>query len=212
MCMHKNSAAFVRAQKYFIDHPGFLATIRTFGFGYGLDSSIMLQASTLACGGGSGSTHTRTDTHTHTHARTQVARAGGGTFAFVPTAPVMGNVFVHAIANALSMTTPACTVTLAAAGGAKFVGLVGSEEHVLEKWRSGPVGLPGNVVADKHAWGLNVPLGPLQVCVRAGGGGWRLTAALHVCRVRAGRPVARPRVQDEPPGRRAGGQVRERHR
>ena len=74
-------------------HPGFEVTVRTFGFGYNLASDLLLD----------------------------VAAAGGGTFAFVPVAPVMGTVFVHAIANTLSMYTAAATMNLAAVGGARFV-------------------------------------------------------------------------------------------
>jgi Mg-chelatase subunit ChlD len=67
-----SAAAHVAAYTaYASAHPGFHCTVRTFGFGYKLDSELLLA----------------------------VARAGGGTFAFIPVAPVMGTTFVHAVAN-----------------------------------------------------------------------------------------------------------------
>jgi hypothetical protein len=126
-------------QHYFATHPGFKCAVRTFGFGYALDSRMLLQ----------------------------VAQAGNGTFAFIPVAPVLGTVFVHAMANTLSMFAPAVTVTLAPEHGAAF------------PYGASPVVLPGGSPAKLEPYGLTVPVGPVlwgQVQVRVPQG-WRIVSA-----------------------------------
>eukprot|EP00286_Rhodomonas_abbreviata_P016590 CAMPEP_0181339008 /NCGR_PEP_ID=MMETSP1101-20121128/28978_1 /TAXON_ID=46948 /ORGANISM="Rhodomonas abbreviata, Strain Caron Lab Isolate" /LENGTH=1151 /DNA_ID=CAMNT_0023449851 /DNA_START=145 /DNA_END=3600 /DNA_ORIENTATION=+ len=104
---------------YFEQNPKFASALRmsTFGFGYKLDSKLLLE----------------------------LAEAAKGTTAFIPDAVITGTVFVNAIANVLSVHTPAATLHLTPKHDATF---------------AGPV-LGGMPVVDT-SWGRVVDLGPLQ--------------------------------------------------
>lgn len=77
-------------------HPKFQLQINTFGFGYSLDSDLLLQTS----------------------------EETGGTFAFVPDALILGTTFVHCVANCLSCFCQSSTLNLMPVGGAKLSGKV----------------------------------------------------------------------------------------
>jgi len=96
---------------------GFGFQINTFGFGNGLDSELLLD----------------------------LAVEGGGTYAFIPDAAIVGTCFVNSTANILSTQTQSSTVHLLAKGGASFAGQ--------------PLGGLDCNVAD---WGRVVNLGTLQ--------------------------------------------------
>merc|ERR1719171_963289 len=76
--------------------PDFGFQISTFGFGYSLDSELLLG----------------------------LAIEGNGTYAFIPDAVIVGTVFVNAIANSLSSLTQDATLHLTATNGAEFAGPV----------------------------------------------------------------------------------------
>lgn len=77
-------------------HPKFQLQINTFGFGYSLDSDLLLQTS----------------------------EETGGTFAFVPDALILGTTFVHCVSNCLSCFCQSSTLNLMPLGGAKLSGKV----------------------------------------------------------------------------------------
>ena len=123
-------AGHLKALKgYAAQHGNALPTICTFGFGYNLDSNLLLQ----------------------------LAKTGGGTFAFIPVTPVMGTVFVHAIANALSMYVPNATISISLGEGVSYnIGKKkgkGKDKHHV---------LPGGIVPTIEPWGLTIETGPLQ--------------------------------------------------
>ena len=68
--------------------------INTFGFGYDLDSELLLS----------------------------VAQEGNGTYAFIPDAVIVGTTFVSCIANVLTTLTQDATLSLIAKNGAQFAG------------------------------------------------------------------------------------------
>jgi len=75
-------------------HPGLSVQINTFGFGYDLDSELLLQLSSEC----------------------------GGTFAFIPDAPIVGTTFVDSLANVLSTRTLTAELHLTPAEGVQFEG------------------------------------------------------------------------------------------
>lgn len=77
-------------------HPDFNFQLNTFGFGYNLDSQLLLD----------------------------LAVEGSGTFAFIPDAVIVGTCFVNSICNSLSTQTQNATLHLMAQGGAQFTGPV----------------------------------------------------------------------------------------
>lgn len=83
-------------QDYRESHPGFGFQLNTFGFGYNLDSELLLN----------------------------LAVEGQGAFAFIPDAIIVGTVFVSSVANVLSTLTQRATLHLMPRGGAEFVGPV----------------------------------------------------------------------------------------
>merc|ERR1719162_1092569 len=76
--------------------PDFGFQISTFGFGYSLDSELLLG----------------------------LAIEGNGTYAFIPDAVIVGTVFVNSVANALSTMTQDATLHLTAKGGGAIAGPV----------------------------------------------------------------------------------------
>eukprot|EP00930_Biecheleria_cincta_P073279 TRINITY_DN60593_c0_g1_i1.p1 TRINITY_DN60593_c0_g1~~TRINITY_DN60593_c0_g1_i1.p1 ORF type:complete len:572 (-),score=110.65 TRINITY_DN60593_c0_g1_i1:116-1831(-) len=88
-------------------HPNFQLQINTFGFGYSLDSDLLLQTS----------------------------EETGGTFAFVPDALILGTTFVHCVANCLSCFCQSSTLNLMPLGGAQLSGKVlAGHRHSEESW------------------------------------------------------------------------------
>eukprot|EP00747_Dinoflagellata_sp_TGD_P164295 gnl/TRDRNA2_/TRDRNA2_184047_c0_seq1.p1 gnl/TRDRNA2_/TRDRNA2_184047_c0~~gnl/TRDRNA2_/TRDRNA2_184047_c0_seq1.p1 ORF type:complete len:1086 (+),score=163.33 gnl/TRDRNA2_/TRDRNA2_184047_c0_seq1:79-3336(+) len=85
-------------------HPELSFQINTFGFGYSLDSQLLLD----------------------------LALEGNGTYAFIPDALIVGTVFVNSIANAISTHTQNATLHLTVCGEAKFTGPVVGSLHVTE--------------------------------------------------------------------------------
>mmetsp|Transcript_2618 Transcript_2618/g.4803 ORF Transcript_2618/g.4803 Transcript_2618/m.4803 type:complete len:639 (-) Transcript_2618:83-1999(-) len=73
-------------------HPDFSFQLNTFGFGYNLDSRLLLE----------------------------MATEGTGTFAFIPDAIIVGTAFVNSVCNSLSTQTQNATLHLMAQGGAQF--------------------------------------------------------------------------------------------
>ena len=74
-------------EAYLEEHPALEKRfqLHTFGFGYGLDSKLLLE----------------------------LAATGRGAFSFIPDAKIVGTVFVNCVANALSCATQRATLHLA---------------------------------------------------------------------------------------------------
>lgn len=90
-------------------HPEFNIQINTFGFGYSLDSELLLE----------------------------LAVEGHGTYAFIPDAVIVGTVFVNSVANVLSTVTQNATLHLTAQGGAQLSGpVLGFGEHEVTDRKS----------------------------------------------------------------------------
>ena len=92
-------------RNYMDQHPKFKFQMNTFGFGYNLDSALLLQ----------------------------LAEECHGTYSFIPVAPNVGTMFVNTVANIVSNYTQSATLRLLPAGGAQFTGapkgkLTSSEE------------------------------------------------------------------------------------
>jgi len=83
-------------KKYKECYPDFSFQLNTFGFGYSLDSELLLD----------------------------IAVEGQGTFSFIPDALIVGTCFVSSVSNALSMQTQNAVLHLMPAGGAEFKGPV----------------------------------------------------------------------------------------
>jgi len=93
-------------------NPDFSFMINTFGFGYKLDSELLLD----------------------------LAIEGQGTYGFIPDALIVGTSFVDSISNVLSTFTQKATVHLTAKGGARFTGpVVGVGEHMVTETSWGRV-------------------------------------------------------------------------
>uniref|UniRef100_A0A6B2KYS2 VWFA domain-containing protein n=1 Tax=Arcella intermedia TaxID=1963864 RepID=A0A6B2KYS2_9EUKA len=82
--------------KYFEKYPDFKCQVNTFGFGYTLNSRLLLD----------------------------IATVGSGTFAFIPDAKIVGTCFVSAVANLCSNLSQYCKVHLVLKNGATFAGPV----------------------------------------------------------------------------------------
>ncbi|CAE8597663.1 unnamed protein product [Polarella glacialis] len=88
-------------------HPGFSFQLNTFGFGYNLDSDLLLQ----------------------------LASEGNGTYAFIPDAVIVGTVFVNSVANVLSTLSQSATLNLMLRNGAEFTGpVLGGFPSLEESW------------------------------------------------------------------------------
>jgi len=85
-------------------HPGFNVQINTFGFGYTLDSDLLLS----------------------------IAQEGQGTYAFIPDALIVGTAFVNCIANVKSSWRQSANLHLLAENGASFAGPVLGHHAVTE--------------------------------------------------------------------------------
>merc|ERR1712187_811303 len=87
-------------------HPDFSFQLNTFGFGYNLDSQLLLD----------------------------LAKEGQGTFAFIPDAIIVGTCFVNCVSNLLSTQTQNATLHLSPQGGAEFdkdIGVIGVPEDMV---------------------------------------------------------------------------------
>jgi Mg-chelatase subunit ChlD len=91
-------------KKYRETNADFSCQISTFGFGYKLDSQLLLE----------------------------LAEEGQGTFGFIPDAPMVGTCFVDAIANVLSTHTPRALLHLTPGPGGAFAGPVKGGFSVME--------------------------------------------------------------------------------
>lgn len=98
-------------------HPDFSFQLNTFGFGYSLDSELLLD----------------------------LAKAGHGTYAFIPDAVIVGTTFVNSVANVLSTFAQTSTLSLMPRRGAELVGPVSGGLDELQE-----------------SWGRAITLGPLQ--------------------------------------------------
>lgn len=104
-------------KKYKDQHgANFSCTISTFGFGYNLDSELL----------------------------SDLAREGGGMYAFIPDSGFVGTAFVNAISNQLVTMGRSATLSLETQNGATITGVVG-----------GYNALP-------TSWGMQVEIGALQ--------------------------------------------------
>lgn len=94
-------------REYKDKYPDFSFQINTFGFGYNLNSELLLD----------------------------LALEGQGTYAFIPDAVIVGTVFVNSVANVLSTLTQNGTLHICPQGGAEFTGPVLGNHAVLdESW------------------------------------------------------------------------------
>ncbi len=91
-------------QSYLEKQPNFQFQLNTFGFGYNLDSEILLS----------------------------LAVEGRGTFAFIPDSPILGTCFVNSVSNAICCFSQRPTLHLMLKGGAEFAGDVLGRESVLD--------------------------------------------------------------------------------
>eukprot|EP00746_Dinoflagellata_sp_MGD_P138916 gnl/MRDRNA2_/MRDRNA2_72470_c0_seq1.p1 gnl/MRDRNA2_/MRDRNA2_72470_c0~~gnl/MRDRNA2_/MRDRNA2_72470_c0_seq1.p1 ORF type:complete len:1023 (-),score=174.32 gnl/MRDRNA2_/MRDRNA2_72470_c0_seq1:198-3188(-) len=91
-------------RKYKDGHVDFKFQMNTFGFGYSLDSALLLD----------------------------LAVESHGTYAFIPDAPIVGTVFVNSLANVLSTHTQDAILHLTAQNGAEFRGPVHENHKVTE--------------------------------------------------------------------------------
>merc|ERR1719181_1381751 len=93
-------------RKYKETNPDFAFQLHTFGFGYNLDSKLLVD----------------------------LGIEGQGTFAFVPDALIVGTAFVNACCNALSTLTQSATLHLSAKGTNEFTGPVrGFDENLVKE-------------------------------------------------------------------------------
>ena len=99
-------------------HPDFGFQLSTFGFGAKLDSQLLLE----------------------------LARRGGGGYAFIPDAKIVGTCFVNAVAAAASTWAQRATLHLCPKNGARF---------------AGPC--VGALPCSETPWGRVVELGPLTL-------------------------------------------------
>jgi hypothetical protein len=88
-------------QRYF-DENDFKCMISCYGFGYNLNSELLLNISNIS---------------------------GGDGYSFIPDASILGSVFINGISNLLQTATTNCTLKLQLNSGAVFPG-GGSEKEV----------------------------------------------------------------------------------
>jgi len=92
---------------YMDTHPNFTCQLNTFGFGYNLDSELLLD----------------------------LATEGNGTYAFIPDAVIVGTTFVNSVANVLSTMSQSATLNLMTRGGAELMGpVLGGCSELNESW------------------------------------------------------------------------------
>ena len=104
-------------RKYFQANSTFTCQLATFGFGYSVDSKLLLE----------------------------LAQEGGGTYAFISDAPMVGNVFTRALANVLTTHSQRAVLHLTPLNGSKLLGPA-----------------LGGFKSEDAPWGLVLNIGPLQ--------------------------------------------------
>jgi len=88
-------------------HPDFNFQLNTFGFGYTLNSELLLD----------------------------LAKEGHGTYAFIPDAVIVGTTFVNSVANVMSTLAQSSAINLMPKGGSELVGPVsGGFDELEESW------------------------------------------------------------------------------
>jgi len=88
-------------------HPTFAFQVNTFGFGYHLDSGLLLD----------------------------IAKEANGTFGFIPDGLIVGTNFVNSLANVMSTYSQGAILRLIPQSGATFSGKVlGELEEIEESW------------------------------------------------------------------------------
>jgi adenylate kinase len=88
-------------------YPGFSFQLNTFGFGYNLNSDLLLE----------------------------LASEGNGTYAFIPDAVIVGTTFVNSVANVLSTLSQSAILSLLPLNAATFTGpVLGSLPDKEESW------------------------------------------------------------------------------
>jgi len=132
-------------QDYKDKHPEMQIQINTFGFGYQLDSALLLD----------------------------LAKEGYGTYAFIPHAVIMATCFVNSIANVLSTLCQDAELSLIPRNGAQFAGpTLGKHDESAESWgrlvKLGPLqlGQSRDLVVP-----LRIPAAPAGGLGAGGGGG-----------------------------------------
>jgi len=98
-------------QKYLQQNKSSQLTVSTFGFGYGISSELLVQ----------------------------LAKTGGGSYAFIPDAGFVGTVFVNAISNLLVTATSSAYLELMPGTGVKIMRVSGVETDAVDKQMSGSV-------------------------------------------------------------------------
>merc|ERR1719313_2596885 len=132
-------------QNYITSHPEFSFQISTFGFGYKLDSELLLDIATL----------------------------GRGSYGFIPDAKILGTVFVNALANAVATCAQQATLLLTAPKKFQPTPRQNGSNHKKNKraahmeaeseTQSTIAGQPlGDYSCSWESEGLKVDLGPLQ--------------------------------------------------
>eukprot|EP00929_Paragymnodinium_shiwhaense_P109168 TRINITY_DN75519_c0_g1_i1.p1 TRINITY_DN75519_c0_g1~~TRINITY_DN75519_c0_g1_i1.p1 ORF type:complete len:1140 (-),score=192.16 TRINITY_DN75519_c0_g1_i1:483-3902(-) len=122
-------------RQYKDKHPDFNFQLNTFGFGYSLDSELLLN----------------------------LAAECGGTFAFIPDAVIVGTTFVDTVANALSTFTQNATLSLCPMGGAEFGGDVLGFTVAMNTDADTQNQNTLSAAVTEESWGRAVSLGPLQL-------------------------------------------------
>jgi len=132
-------------QNYITSHPEFSFQISTFGFGYKLDSELLLDIATL----------------------------GRGSYGFIPDAKILGTVFVNALANAVATCAQQATLLLTAPkkfqptprqnGSNRKKNKRAAHMDAESETQSTIAGRPlGDYSCSWESEGLKVDLGPLQ--------------------------------------------------
>merc|ERR1719384_304096 len=94
-----------KLRSYKDQNPGFNFQLNTFGFGYNLDSQLLLN----------------------------LAVEGDGTFSFIPDGLIVGTTFVNSLANIISTKVQTVNLNLMPVGGAQFSGSVNGNYKVSEE-------------------------------------------------------------------------------
>jgi len=96
----------VMMQKHMDKYPGLHFSMNTIGFGYNLDSPLLID----------------------------LAKAGHGTYAFIPDSGLVGTVFVNLTSNLLTTMSPNVTISLEPDNDAKIVKVEGAYSSSMEDW------------------------------------------------------------------------------
>ena len=113
-----------------------LVQLNTFGFGYNLDSPLLLN----------------------------LARRCNGTFSFIPDALIVGTAFVHSVANVLATYAQSSSVTLIPGKSAGTFAIADAEDgaFLADHAPDDIVGLTSGLATTTESYGRRIELGPLQ--------------------------------------------------